>query len=208
MKYVYFNGLKFTKDEETGYYLNSTIRKRLHVYVWEFYNGEIPKGYEVHHKNKDKATTNIEELELLSKSEHMKKHWQEKTEEERNEVKERFKKNVGEAAKKWHSSEKGIEWHKKHYERMKGVLHQRKLYSCKCCNKLFSGIKEGYCSNACKSKYRRDNGLDDIEKICPCCQKVFMANKYAKRVTCSKSCSNRYRSMRNGQDKKNQKDRL
>lgn len=200
MKYVYFNRLKFTKDETTGYYLNSTVKKRLHVYVWEYYNGDIPKGYEVHHKNRDKATTNINDLELLPKSEHMKKHWQEKTEEERNEVRARFVKNVGDAAKKWHCSEEGRKWHKEHYERMKGALHQRKLYLCKCCGKLFSGVKEGYCSNACKSKYRRDNGLDDIKHVCPCCSNVFMANKYAKRVTCSRQCANRYRRMKNGKD--------
>ena len=40
-KYQYFNGLKFTRDDKTGYYLNSTIRKRMHRYVWEFYNGQI-----------------------------------------------------------------------------------------------------------------------------------------------------------------------
>ena len=54
-KYQYFNGLKFTRDDKTGYYLNSTIEKRMHRYVWEFYNGPIPKGYDIHHKDEDKA---------------------------------------------------------------------------------------------------------------------------------------------------------
>ena len=54
-KFAYFNGLKFTRDDKTGYYLNSTIRKRLHRCVWEYYNGEIPKGYHIHHKDNDKS---------------------------------------------------------------------------------------------------------------------------------------------------------
>ena len=39
MKEIWFNGIKFTKDDKTGYYLNSSIRKRLHRYVWELHYG-------------------------------------------------------------------------------------------------------------------------------------------------------------------------
>ena len=42
-KYQYYNGLKFTRDEKTGYYLNATNRIRMHRYVWECINGPIPE---------------------------------------------------------------------------------------------------------------------------------------------------------------------
>ena len=58
-KHQYFNGKMFTRDEDTGYYLCSSksadgSRKRMHVYVWEYYNGFVPSGYHVHHKDEDK----------------------------------------------------------------------------------------------------------------------------------------------------------
>ena len=71
-KFVYFDGYKFTRDNKTGYYLNSTIRQRLHRYVWEFYNGPIPKGYHIHHKDFNKANNDISNLQLLSLEEHEK----------------------------------------------------------------------------------------------------------------------------------------
>lgn len=49
-----FDGLSFRKDKKTGYYLNAKTHKRLHVYVWEHFNGTIPKGYEIHHKDFNK----------------------------------------------------------------------------------------------------------------------------------------------------------
>jgi len=37
--------------------------------------GEIPKGFEIHHIDGDKDNNNISNLEILSASEHQKKHW-------------------------------------------------------------------------------------------------------------------------------------
>ena len=73
-KHQFFNGIKFTRDERTGYYLNSTIRKRMHRYVWEFYNGTIPKGYEIHHKDRNKANNSISNLEIMQKGKHSSLH--------------------------------------------------------------------------------------------------------------------------------------
>ena len=69
-----FDGLSFRRDKRTGYFLNSTTHKRLHVYVWEHYNGEVPKGYHIHHKDHDKNNNEIENLVLLSASEHASLH--------------------------------------------------------------------------------------------------------------------------------------
>ena len=83
-KYAYFNGYKFTKDNKTNYYLSSTIngkRYRLHRYIWEWYNGTIPKGYDIHHKDHNKFNNEIDNLELLSKANHLKRHIEEMTEE-------------------------------------------------------------------------------------------------------------------------------
>ena len=62
-----FDGLSFRRDKRTGYFLNAKTHKRLHVYVWEYYNGsEVPKGYHVHHKDFNKGNNEIENLVLMS----------------------------------------------------------------------------------------------------------------------------------------------
>ena len=77
-----YNGYKFRKDKRTGYYLSSRIingkRRRLHVYIWECENGEIPNGYSVHHKDEDKSNNEISNLELMTNSKHTRLHAEEK----------------------------------------------------------------------------------------------------------------------------------
>jgi len=47
---------------------------KAHIYVWEKHNGPKPKGYDIHHIDEDKANYSIDNLELLSKSDHQKVH--------------------------------------------------------------------------------------------------------------------------------------
>ena len=136
-KYLFFDGKKFTRDDKTGYYLCSTgdennVRKRMHVYVWEYFNGPISKGYHIHHIDGDKSNNDIQTL----------------------------RKNMAKAtvmAKEWHNSNEGHEWHKKHYEQMKEKLHIPKRFVCEYCNKEFvnTQINSRFCSNKCKSAWRR-----------------------------------------------------
>ena len=71
-KYQWFNGKRYTKQED-GHY-RGYRGEYLHRAVWEFYNGEIPKGYVVHHKDENKANNNISNLQLMTKIEHKKLH--------------------------------------------------------------------------------------------------------------------------------------
>lgn len=193
-KYQWFNGLRFTRDDKTGYYLNSTIHERLHRYVWTYYNGLIPKGYEVHHKDMDKSNNDISNLELLTKSEHHKIHAQAITDEQRDRMRRNLIENAVPKANEWHSSKEGREWHKQHYEKMKDSLHKKAIFTCANCGKEFEGQDSGhtrFCSNACKSAWRRKSGVDDEERTCPICGKKFRINKYYKQKTCSRSCANR-----------------
>ena len=60
------------------YIWNEGKLKRYHRYLWEQIYGKISKGYDLHHVDGDKLNNNLQNLELLSKSEHTKRHWQEK----------------------------------------------------------------------------------------------------------------------------------
>ena len=65
-----FGGIKFSL-KPSGYYHNSTgNRETMHKYVWEFYNGKIPKGHDIHHIDHNRANNEIENLALYTKSDH------------------------------------------------------------------------------------------------------------------------------------------
>lgn len=194
-KVIYFDNHKFTRDNKTGYYLCNTIRKRLHRYVWEFYNGKIPKGYEIHHIDGNKANNDISNLQMLSKSEHRKVHADNLTDEQIQWKRDNFNKNARPKAIEWHKSEEGRKWHKEHYEKYKETFSKVKIdLVCIYCGKEFVGTSDTkFCSNACKSAYRRKSGVDNITKICPICNKEFVSNKYKCVTTCSRSCANKYR---------------
>jgi hypothetical protein len=189
-KFIWFDGLKFTLDEKTGYYLNSTIRKRLHRYVWEYHWGEIPKGYQIHHIDGDKSNNDISNLLMVSHHGHAVYHGNKRVE---TEGKAPFIERMDHArqfACEWHKSEAGSEWHKHHYEAMKEKLHARHDATCDYCGKPFAayGGHNRFCSNACKSAWRRKQGIDNITRTCVICGKPFTTSKYSKAKCCSREC--------------------
>ena len=193
MKTQHFNGLHFTRDETTGYYLNSTIKKRMHRYVWEFYNGEIPAGYEIHHKDHNPANNDIENLELMTAQNHRKYHA--KIQGIKN-VESGHLENIRGMAKEWHASAKGLEWHRKHYEQTKDKLHAKRKFICDFCGKEFEAEDTGsnrFCSNKCKSAWRRNSGIDDETRECRVCGRHFTINKYSRTRTCSRVCGAKLR---------------
>lgn len=197
-KYIYFNGLKFTRDDKTGYYLNSTIRKRLHRYVWEFHHGPMPKGYHIHHIDYNKSNNDISNLELMHGKRHVTLHGLERAKEQYEKMVENLDINARPKAIEWHKSQDGRAWHKEHYERTKEKLHKTERKQCEQCGDFFEGRPYNkFCSNKCKAKWRRDNGLDDIEKVCEYCGKTFTSNKYAKKRFCSRSCAIKQRHKNN-----------
>lgn len=66
-----FNGINYHRHKK-GYYINMYLR--LHVEVWKFHNGDIPKGYEIHHIDQNKDNNQIENLQCLTRAEHVHLH--------------------------------------------------------------------------------------------------------------------------------------
>lgn len=190
-----FDGLTFRKDKKTGYYLNAKTHKRLHVYVWEYCNKkEVPVGYHVHHKDFDKSNNEIENLILLSAHEHAQLHGNSWDDERYQNQIRNLDENARPKASEWHKSEEGRAWHKEHYEQVKNQLAQRETFLCKQCGKTFESINNGknqFCSNKCKSAYRRKIKIDNEIRKCIWCGKEFEVNKYAKAKTCSTTCRNK-----------------
>ena len=192
LKYAYFNKVRYVRDDKTGYYLNSWKRKRLHRAVWEFYNGDILKDCHIHHTDNNKYNNEIENLKCILASDHSKIHAKEKTKDREWFV--NFHSKGIEKAKDWHGSQEGKKWHKKHYNKIKSRFNKKIKMKCEMCNHEFETTYHGnnkFCSNNCKSAYRRKIGIDNIEKECRYCGKNFTTNKYRKTETCSRVCTNK-----------------
>lgn len=190
---AYIDGHKFIKDRKTGYYLSNhrigEKRTRLHVYVWEKYNGKTPEGYHIHHKDHNKDNNEMENLELMTQAEHLRLHVMERTEEQKEKMRENLINKAIPASKEWHRSEEGRAWHVEHGKECWKDRQPRK-YICSNCGKefeslnIYSETENRFCSNNCKSAYRRKSGVDDVIRKCEYCGKEFKVNKYAKRKYC------------------------
>lgn len=190
-----FNGRKYRRDKKTGYYLNSATHKRLHRAVWEYYNGEIPNGFHVHHIDKDKSNNEIENLAILPGNAHSRLHGEERDKYHHDEMIENLKNNALPKAAEWHRSEAGRKWHSMHAKETGANIAKRE-FVCKNCGKHFFKKPLGqnkFCSNACKAAYRRKLGVDNTVRRCVVCGKEFTTNKYSKAVTCSTKCRSIYR---------------
>lgn len=194
-KFAYIDGLTFTRDERTGYYLSSKnidgSRKRLHVYVWEKHHGKVPHGYHVHHKFHDKRKNEIEDLQLMSEREHIKHHADLMIEDERDVLRKRLDEKARPKAIEWHGSEDGRKWHSEH-AKQQWKFREPIEYECTNCGKKFESRKSyadssnRFCCNNCKSAWRRKTGVDNERRECKLCGEPFVANRYSNRKRCDK----------------------
>lgn len=199
------DGYKFRKDKKTGYYLSSKRidgkRRRLHVYMWEKENGTVPKGHQIHHIDHDKDNNEIGNLQMMTYGEHMSYHANNMSEEYRLKRRERIL-SINDLAKAWHKSEEGREWHRQH-ARMIAESRKPIDYVCTQCGagfsskRVFSEDSNRFCSNNCKSAYRRKMGFDNVTRTCKECENEFTTNKYSPRKYCE-SCQGRKRGHRAG----------
>jgi len=193
--YAFFDGHKFRQDSKSGYYLSTTkinmIRKRLHVYVWEKFNGLVPKGYNIHHFDENKNNNQIENLMCMTNHEHHVWH----AKHDRDRMLPIWRKSYDQAriaAAEWHRSDEG--------RKVNSITHQgikyQKQYVKKCtvCGKSYrTALKRSkFCSPNCQSTYRRRSGKDDVERKCVFCSEIFTANTYSTNNYCSKECKAKY----------------
>jgi len=73
LPFLIIDDIKFTLRNNGYYGRTNGERDLMHRYVWIKNNGEIPKGYDIHHINHDKSDNRISNLEMYTKSEHSKK---------------------------------------------------------------------------------------------------------------------------------------
>lgn len=174
--------------------------RRLHVVVWTHYNGRKPsKGFHIHHKDEDKHNNKPDNLEEKKASHHISEHIRKRLL-SNPEYFKNLAKQGQKAASEWSRTGEGLAFRRAHYQSVLSKFHDE-LHSrtvdkkCECCGKDFKTTKlcessSRFCSNACKSAYRRRMKLDYVLKMCIGCGTEYSANKYEKnRKYCSKKCA-------------------
>lgn len=70
-KHQKFNGVVYYRVKSGHYTANYFA---IHRTIWNYYNGDPPKGYEIHHIDENPANNEISNLQLLTRSEHQRIH--------------------------------------------------------------------------------------------------------------------------------------
>jgi endogenous inhibitor of DNA gyrase (YacG/DUF329 family) len=193
---IIYNGNKYhrypnSKHESVRSYFRAHFKKSptyLHRQVWEDANGDIPDGYEVHHKDGNPANNQISNLELRKRKEHQKYHGKQLSKAQRDELRDRIN-EIRHLASEWHGSEEGIAWHREHGKRTWETREPIEVV-CKECGATFTTktYHQEYCSNKCKAKARRKSGVDNVVKKCEFCGAEYTTDKYSKSRFCSNKC--------------------
>lgn len=198
VRFIEYDGKRFYEDKK-GYWLGQRIdedgkprRVRLHTYVWEKHYGPVPDGYDVHHIDRDPSNNEISNLIIMPESEHHAMHMADRNEDELCYILENYARPK---AVLWHKSEEGRAWHKEQYKSTIGSkAGEVETLSCQYCGKEFqtpklTAYKTKFCSNNCKSAYRRKAGIDNVTRQCVICGKDFVCNKYSRSKHCSNKCA-------------------
>ena len=176
-----FCGVRFYK---CGFYFQRD-GFRLNRVVWETCFGPIPDGFHVHHKDTDRANNQPDNLACMPGDDHLSHHGYERADESRAIIA-----RIRALAAKWHGSAAGKLWHAEHYRlHCAEILHAKIDIECEYCGKpAVVGRNGKFCSNACKSAWRRDAGVDDEVRVCKVCKSDFIVNRYKKSLACSSKC--------------------
>ena len=187
--------LLFRKKADNGYWFNTHNRKGEIIYLHREkvrlnlgFTKEQMEGLDVHHIDGNKDNNNIENLRLLTKKEHMSIHHPRKSSSHRHVCKkcgrtywstvsrskdlcDRCDSSLAIGGSSMITIKKICEYCGAEYE-TKGVNRNRSKF----------------CSNKCKSAYRRASKVDDIERVCERCGSIYLINKYSSGKICRK-CS-------------------
>lgn len=198
---VVFNGLKFYRYPDSSnvsdrkYFRAFPIRGEacvyLHRIVWEHTNGKIPDGHEIHHIDENTLNNDIDNLKCIQYSVHQSEHIKKWFEDPINKAQsDKHLAEIRPLTKKWHASEEGLAWHRENAKTSINAIPET-LHICDFCGEEYMStitLRSRFCSNKCKSAWRRKSGIDDIDRICVICGNTFRINKYFKTKTCSRVC--------------------
>lgn len=195
---IEFNGVKFRRypdaaqRSDRAYFTPGIADRqrgvgRLHEEIWKAANGPIPTGFHIHHIDGDPLNNSVANLECMARDEHMTHHHAGVC----SDRKLAHLEAIRPLTKAWHGSDEGLEWHRQHaYTTIRAI--EPCLHTCDHCGAEFMAVPKKpnrFCSNACKSAWRRASGLDNEVRVCVVCGVSFEVNRYAKKASCSRLCA-------------------
>lgn len=127
---VYMNGLY------PAVYMNGK-NQHIHRLEWIKYHGAIPKDCIIHHKDEDKTNWNIDNLELLKRSEHIMKH--------QDDLHSHMPSLCGDHSRHHKLTQKDVEYIKSHYKKYDQAFGGRSLakkfgVTEQCISRIMRGI--------------------------------------------------------------------
>ena len=174
------SGLKFSRNKTKRFVCTVSIYR----FIWTYFNGEIPDGYEIHHRDFNHDNNNISNLQLLPKAEHRRLHNPCK---EENDSKKNSKHYCAVCGKEFGHRRGQYVYCSAKCRRTAEKIRATKTKVCEVCGKEFSTISDArFCSQKCIGKFykRRET------KTCPICGKTFEARLVHNRKYCSRECAN------------------
>lgn len=188
--------------QSTGRYFSTRVpilgERLLHRIVWTQAFGPVPDKHEIHHVNEDWTDNRIENLECIDAVKHQRDHMLEKYKDpEFKAARLKDLESAQIAAKAWHSSPDGIEWHRQHGKNT-WVDRKPKTYTCNCCGLVFESMRAygvEFCSLSCRQKVKFQEDKTSIG-TCILCSATFNFNKYREQDCCSRSCGNKLSGLR------------
>ncbi|HXI14811.1 MAG TPA: HNH endonuclease signature motif containing protein [Chloroflexota bacterium] len=203
---ISFNGITFRRypDSKNGsdrvYFTSHAGHRRrgvgrLHEEIWKAANGPIPPEHHIHHRDHNPLNNELDNLDCLPAAEHRALHGNERRGKSEPWHKDALARARAKAAE-WHASDAGRAWHSEHGKRTwQGRQPHARI--CDQCAREFQCItlrdSDRFCSNVCRSQWRRASGVDDEDRICAACGTVFRINRYYKARCCSRTCAQRLR---------------
>lgn len=146
-EFVIFNGKKYCKmGGKRKYFLSyekqSSKRKNpkgLHVAIWEYVNQQkVPEGYVIHHKDHNTYNNNPDNLECISRQQHLDLHKQDILKWSNSDEAKKHLDEIRDLTKIWHKSKDGRKWHKEHA--LKIVAKKREKRICQDCGQEFDYV--------------------------------------------------------------------
>lgn len=208
---VRFNGILFRRYPDStwlaqrNYYTPGIADRQrgiqhLHVEVWKSTHGRaVPEGHEIHHADFNPLNNDPSNLVCLTRAEHKEAHREQGR--LRGHAPERLAMldRVRPLAAAWHSSPEGVAWHREHAAKSGFGKVEPRPAVCEQCGADYLNQRAGesrFCSNNCKSAWRRASGVDDVERECAGCRVIFIVNRYVKKTHCTRICASDHRHAR------------
>lgn len=134
----------------------------LHRDVWAYFNGPIPDGCHIHHKDNDPSNNDISNLECLPKDEHFKEHSADRSARAKTPKQIALLNEIRPKTKEWHRSEEGRAWHRENAKSSLEKARKAVRFSnkpdlhreCDVCGGpiVTRNIRKFTCSVACQSR--------------------------------------------------------